>query len=425
MIKGKFENILHSVRQTLQSSLIGIQTLRNNPFRLFLTMLGVVIGVGSIVAILNLGDSLERYSREQLERTTNFQIIEINSLISETIDGVTVNLENPKILTQQDVESLSDVLRMRSAVTLTTKFSKWISNINDTSRYPSIIYGATVNAPLIFPIVLEYGRFFAQTEMNDYPQVTILSHRAASKLCKNGDIQSLLGDSIQIGNDHFFVIGILRQEKDEQSTRVLVPITSSLSLNSMKTDLKLPAINIKVFRIEEYDMVYQQVIEWIKRQYSTIDDKFIVSNLTARHEQLKKGMLIFKVVMGCIAGISLFVGGIGIMNILLASVSERTREIGIRRSLGARKKDILTQFLVESVFVSGSGGLLGIILGYCVSIAGIAVVRKLTESQMTTVMNWSSVVIACSAAFLVGIIFGLYPALRAAKLSPTDAIRSE
>jgi putative ABC transport system permease protein len=133
----------------------------------------------------------------------------------------------------------------------------------------------------------------------------------------------------------------------------------------------------------------------------------------------------FRTLLAWVAGVSLIVGGIGIMNVLLASVSERTREIGIRRAAGARKRDVLIQFLIEAVSISGLGGCIGVLLGYLVTVIALAIIRSTTSAPIEAATSAGSIVVAFSAAFVVGIVFGLYPALRAARLSPTDAIRYE
>lgn len=136
-------------------------------------------------------------------------------------------------------------------------------------------------------------------------------------------------------------------------------------------------------------------------------------------------MLVFKLAMGAITGISLLVGGIGIMNVLLASVNERTREIGIRRATGARSSEILIQFLSESVAVTGVGSILGVALGMAVAFSATGIIRYLTEAELYATFRWASVAIAVAAAILVGLVFGIYPARKAARLSPIDAIRYE
>jgi putative ABC transport system permease protein len=156
-----------------------------------------------------------------------------------------------------------------------------------------------------------------------------------------------------------------------------------------------------------------------------IEGNFTITSSRQRIAQVSQAMLVFKMVMGAIAGISLIVGGIGIMNILLASVSERTREIGIRRATGARARDILVQFLAESVAITGVGSLLGVVLGLAGSVAVTALIRHLTGAPLEATFTWTSIMVAVDSAVLVGLAFGIYPALRASRLDPVEAIRHE
>jgi putative ABC transport system permease protein len=150
-----------------------------------------------------------------------------------------------------------------------------------------------------------------------------------------------------------------------------------------------------------------------------------ISANSARVEQLTQALLVFKILMGAITGVSLLVGGIGIMNVLLASVAERTREIGIRKAAGARNRDILTQFLAEAVAITGAGAALGVLLGLGIAFLAAAIMRSQTQAPVHAAITASTVLVAAFASIFVGLTFGLYPALRASRLSPIDAIRHE
>ena len=171
--------------------------------------------------------------------------------------------------------------------------------------------------------------------------------------------------------------------------------------------------------------VRRKIEAWLDARFGSHDKDFVVASRQERVEQVARAMLVFKLVMGAITGISLIVGGIGIMNILLASVSERTREIGIRRATGATSREILFQFLAESVAISGLGSSIGVIVGYLGSVVITAIIRNLTEAPFYTSFTWTAMLVAVGAACFVGITFGIYPARRASQLSPADAIRYE
>jgi putative ABC transport system permease protein len=172
------------------------------------------------------------------------------------------------------------------------------------------------------------------------------------------------------------------------------------------------------------DGVRRATETWLGR-YGNVNRRFVIQSSRSRAAQLRQGILAFKLVMGSITGISILVGGIGIMNILLASVAERTREIGIRKAVGARRRDVMAQFLAESVAISGVGSLIGVVLGLAGAFGITAAIRTLTEARLHAAFTWGTVLVAAVVAIVVGVVFGTYPARRAARLSPIDAIRHE
>ncbi|HEY0528055.1 MAG TPA: FtsX-like permease family protein, partial [Gemmatimonadaceae bacterium] len=190
-------------------------------------------------------------------------------------------------------------------------------------------------------------------------------------------------------------------------------------------DVKLPTLRLKAHSIEGVDSLRTQVLNWLAEQYGTRVDKLNVEVGTERLENTRQAMLLTKLLLGLLAGLILAVGGIGIMNVLLAAVAERTREIGIRKAVGARRADIQTQFLVESVTVTGAGSVIGFLVGVIIAQAGTAVFRMWAHAPIYPVMHISTGVIAAGSAILVGLVFGTYPARRAAELAPVEAIARE
>jgi putative ABC transport system permease protein len=182
---------------------------------------------------------------------------------------------------------------------------------------------------------------------------------------------------------------------------------------------------VKSRRIEDVDAVRTRVEGWLEQRFGNFERYFTVSSSERRIAQARQAILVFKLSMGAITGISLLVGGIGIMNVLLASVTERTREIGVRKAVGARRNDIMLQFLAESIAIAGVGSLLGVMLGMAGAFASTAIIRMASEAPLQAAFTWSTMLVAVGAAVFVGLAFGTYPARRAARLSVIEAIRHE
>jgi putative ABC transport system permease protein len=211
----------------------------------------------------------------------------------------------------------------------------------------------------------------------------------------------------------------------EPDLAAFAPIRGGESLLEPSRDPRLPTLRLKARSIEAVDTLRSQAVNWLAERYGTRVEKLNVEVGTQRLENTRQGMLLTKLLLGLLAGLILAVGGIGIMNVLLAAVAERTREIGIRKAVGARRADIQTQFLVESVTVTGAGSAIGFVVGIIIAQAGTAGFRMWAHAPIYPVMHWSTGLIAAGSAIAVGLIFGTYPARKAAELAPVEAIARE
>lgn len=402
---------------------IGLDTLRVNPLRTVLSTLGVIIGVASLVAILSLGDGMEKLGRQEIERTTDVQTVALTPQTTEEIDGQTVPRSDFPVFTPDDANELRRLPGV-DGVSLTLQGSGVAEGPGSTRRPVTVVASLASNAQFQR---LEFagGRYFTEVEAERNASVAVLSNKLARELSDNGEVDRVLGMTIRLNGEPRRVIGILNAFRGERARLAYVPIRSARSVLPPTGRPRAPAIFLKAASVEEVPAVQAIGEDWLARRFGRWEGRVKVETSAARLEQVRRGMNTFKLFLGAITGISLVVGGIGIMNVLLASVTERTREIGVRKALGARPIDVMMQFLAESVAISGIGSGIGVVIGVTAAFAITAVVRAQSDAQLYAAFSGQSLLVVAIAALAVGVTFGIYPAMRASRLSPIDAIRHE
>jgi len=426
---------LSSLSRTMR---LGIRSLWLHRLRSLLTMLGIVFGVCSVIAMLAIGEGASYEAQEQIKNLGSQNII-LRSIKPPEEQKATDRGSQSFVLqyglTYPDVQRIESTVPGVTVVLPSRVVRDYVWNIS--RRVDCEVVGTVPWYPEMRNHPVIQGRFFTDSDMNARTPVCVIGAEMVPVLFP---LESPLGKDVRIGRSYYRVIGVMEgrgRVSGSESTapsgstanqRMFIPIETALQQfgetimrrrsGSFEAErVQLHEVTVKVDKLEAVAGVAEAVKEIMRRNHKKLDYEVIVPlELLKRAERTKQ---IFNIVLGSIAAISLLVGGIGIMNIMLASVTERTREIGIRRALGARRQDIIAQFLVETVLLSGTGGLIGVLLGVL-----IPVVVSHTAGMKTIVTLWSPL-LAFTISGLVGVVFGIYPALRAASMDPVEALRHE
>lgn len=407
------------MKKVLVSFATALQNIRTRFFHTVLSILGIVIGVAALVAILSLIDGMEQYAQEQITKTTTLKAILVQSNPYKSANDVQVRKENYDYFTHATFGTMQASLTKPATAYLYWRQNGEIINLTDNRRTGTIVTG--LGLPLHPDLKLIHGRAFTKRELRDRQPVAFINQRLARQLVGKQPEQRAIGHRVVYQGKALTVVGI-SADGDAKAGQLLMPLTlvpdSALRASP-------PMGIIEAEHVVDVPILKTQLETWLKANMpNQLADFSLITN-EQRVSQAAKGFLLFRLVMGLIVGISVLVGGIGVMNVLLISVTERTVEIGVRKALGAKKRDILWQFLSESITISTFGSLLGLALGLLSTLAFIPIVKALTDIPFQVAYTWNTFLIIIVIAMLIGVIFGTYPAMRAARLDPVEAIRRE
>lgn len=409
-------NLLSAVR-------VGLDTLHANPLRTTLSTLGVVIGVASLVAVLAVGDGLERFVRSQIERTTDLQTIGVRSRTSDEVDGIIVPRQDILMLTGATRDSLAAALTTPADVFISNNGAARLSGGRITGNAAVLLYGIMgIAFPARFELVA--GEKLTPAHDASGERVAVVSS-ALARAYTGGAPAPAVGQLVRFGDAEFRIIGVVADDDGDPRRLALVP-WATLGAAAPTTLSRSASIEVRVRDAAQIGAAVKEVEGWMRGRYGPPGERYAIEAYSeTRLEQVRQGIMLFKLTMGTFAGIALVVGGIGIMNVLLSAVIERTREIGIRKACGARNRDVLAQFLSESVAISGVGAVMGAVLGLAGAFGATSLMRQMTKATIYAAFTWKSLVAAALVAVVIGLVFGTYPALRAARLAPVDAMRNE
>ena len=398
---------------------IALRALANNKLRAFLTMLGIIIGVASVIAMLAIGQGSKKSIQQQIsEMGSNMIMIHPGA---EMRGGVRQDPSAMQTLKLENYEKLSEECTNLSGISPNVSSSGQL--VAGANNYPSSVSGVSMDYLTIRQLTVEQGEMFTENDIRTAAKVCVIGKTIVDNLFPDGS--DPIGKVIRCNQIPFRVIGVLKSKGYnsmgmDQDDVVLAPY--STVMKRLLAQTYLSGIFASALTEDMTDEAVDEITTILRREHKlkeTDDDDFTIRTQQELSSMLNTTTDLMTTLLACIAGISLVVGGIGIMNIMYVSVTERTREIGLRMSVGARGVDILSQFLIEAILISITGGLIGVIIG-----CGASFMIKTIAHWPVFIQPWS-VLLSFLVCAVTGVFFGWYPAKKAADLDPIDALRYE
>ena len=397
--------------------------LSTHKLRSFLTMLGIIIGVASVISLMSIGKGTTAQILSRIE-SMGSNLVTIRPGASFGPGGVRGAGGSTQTLTMEDAEAIAEQVSNISAVAPSS--SSNLQLVVGSENTNSQVTGVTSEYMTVYNLELTSGSFFSTEEYERGARVAVLGSNVKETLFGDTDP---IGQRMRMGSIIVTVIGVLESKGagfNSPDDAVLIPLTAlNQAVSQTRTaqgDTVVSTVTVAVADENKADQVVQDITSLLRTRHrlsATAEDDFNIMSMEELASTVQETSQTLTLLLGAIAAIALLVGGIGVMNIMLVSVLERTREIGIRKALGARERDIWTQFLLEAAFLTFTGGIIGVVIGwvasYVVSLTGL----------MPTLVSADIVILAVSVSVGIGLFFGFYPAWNASRLNPIEALRSE
>jgi len=416
-----------SVQEALR---VALAALTANRLRSALSMLGILIGVAAVILLVAVGNGASISISSQVQQLGSNLIVIFPA--NQQSGGVSQGFGTARTLTAEDAQALDDPSNAPDVFAVMPVTTVEVTMQHQEQNWVTTLSGATEDYAQMQNRDMSAGWFFTDTEVRSSAKVVVLGQTVVDNLF-GGDPAAAIGQSVKIQRQSFRVTGVLASKGTggliNQDNVAVIPITTSWNYLVGGRRKNISSILVQANDADTVEAAQQEATQILleRRKLSDISEAdFQVLSQQSLLQQVRQITGVLTIFLGAIAAISLIVGGIGIMNIMLVTVTERTREIGIRKAIGAKRRDVLLQFLIESMSLAGVGGLLGIVAGVGLSALAASVIGSLSSGSLPPpVVSIPSVVLAFGVSVGIGLFFGIYPANRAARLRPIEALRYE
>ncbi|TEU20135.1 MAG: FtsX-like permease family protein [Anaerolineales bacterium] len=409
-------NIIQSIR-------VALQGLTANKLRSSLTMLGIIIGVAAVIALVSVGQGAQAAVTQRFQSLgSNLLVISPGAAFSGRVSQGAASAQS---LTNEDAQAIAQLATLVEAIA--PEYSTRAQVVYGNKNTQTNALGVTPEYLTVRNWQVARGRFIDRQDVESLAKVCALGSTVVEDLF-GGNYLDPVGKTIKINRQNYQVVGVMASKGQtgftNEDDQVFIPLSTAQVKFGGAGNTSLGAINAQVVSAEMMDFAQAELTAILRARHGlspSQSDDFTVRSQVQIMEMVQQTTGTFTILLGSIAAISLMVGGIGIMNIMLVSVTERTREIGIRKAVGAKRRDILMQFLVEAVVLSGMGGVAGVLVGW----GSAQLLSRLASELLSTLVTPGSVIMALGVSVAIGLFFGIYPANRAARLNPIEALRHE